>query len=118
MQGDGRCTAAGYTRRTLNDSILMRRPQMEAVLAALIRELKTLRKGRGLYVRQVSERVGPTLRRVCNVLASDGPADIRRKVSDQLEALAGALPEDLRTAITAAFAINPEARLPFYQDRV
>jgi hypothetical protein len=91
---------------------------MEAVLAALVRELKTLRKGRGLYVRQISERVGPTLRQVCNVLASDGPAEIRRKVSDQLETLAGALPEDLNTAIMAAFAINPEARLPFYQDRV
>jgi hypothetical protein len=91
---------------------------MEAVLAALIKELKTLRKGRGLFVRQIGERVGPSLREVCNVLDSDGPAEIRRKASERLEALASALPEDLNIAILAAFALHPEARLPFYQERV
>jgi hypothetical protein len=91
---------------------------MEARLAALIKELKTLRKGRGLFVRQIGERVGPELREVCNVLDDDGPAEIRRAVSDRLESLAGNLPEDLRIAILAAFALHPEARLPFYQERV
>jgi hypothetical protein len=91
---------------------------MEAGLAALIKELKTLRKGRGLFVRQISERVGPALREVCNVLDSDGPGEIRRAVSDRLESLAGNLPEDLRIAILAAFALHPDARLPFYQERV
>jgi hypothetical protein len=91
---------------------------MEAGLAALIKELKTLRKGRGLFVRQISERVGPALREVCNVLDTDGPAEIRRAVTDRLESLAGNLPEDLRIAILAAFALHPEARLPFYQERV
>lgn len=91
---------------------------MEAGLAALIKELKTLRKGRGLFVRQISERVGPALREVCNVVDTDGPGEIRRAVTDRLENLAGNLPEDLRIAILAAFALHPEARLPFYQERV
>jgi hypothetical protein len=91
---------------------------MEAGLAALIKELKTLRKGRGLFIRQIGERVGPALREVCNVLDTDGPAEIRRSVSDRLESLAGNLPEDLRIAILAAFALHPDARLPFYQERV
>jgi len=91
---------------------------MEAGLAALIKELKTLRKGRGLFVRQISERVGPELREVCNVVDGDGPAEIRRSVSERLEGLASSLPEDLRIAILAAFALHPDARLPFYQERV
>jgi hypothetical protein len=91
---------------------------MEANLAALIKELKTLRKGRGLFVRQIGERVGPALHEVCNVVDNDGPAEIRRKVSERLESLATSLPEDLRIAILAAFALHPDARLPFYQERV
>jgi hypothetical protein len=91
---------------------------MEAGWAALIKELKTLRKGRGLFVRQIGERVGPALREACNVLETDGPTEIRRKVSERLEALAADLPEDLEIAILAAFALHADARLPFYQERV
>jgi hypothetical protein len=91
---------------------------MEAGLATLIKELKTLRKGRGLFVRQIGERVGPALRDVCNVLDTDGPAEVRRKTSERLESLAGGLPEDLNIAILAAFALHTDARLPFYQERV
>jgi hypothetical protein len=95
------------------------RPRTEAsFLVALVKELKTLRKGRGLFVRQIGERVGPALREAGNVLDSDGPSEIRRKVSVHLSALASALPHDLRIAISAAFALHPEARLPFYQERV
>jgi hypothetical protein len=91
---------------------------MEGVLAELVRELKTLRKGRGLFVRQISDRVGPALRKACDVADSDGPVEIRRKVAERLESLANGLPADLRVAIMAAFALDRDARLPFYQDRV
>ncbi len=86
--------------------------------AELIKELKTLRKGRGLFVRELGERVGPVLREVCNVLDVDGPGEIRRKASQRLETLASRLPEDLNVALLAAFALHADARLPFYQDRV
>jgi hypothetical protein len=43
---------------------------------------------------------------------------IREKVSDRLTGLAADLPEDLRVAALAAFAICAEARQPLYQERV
>lgn len=91
---------------------------MTDVVTELVGELKTLRKGRGLFVGQIGERVGPILSRMCGVVAHDGPAEIRKKVSGRLEELAGELPEDLRLAVLAAFAIHRDARHPFYQERV
>jgi hypothetical protein len=91
---------------------------MEVEFANLVSELRTLRKGRGLFVGQISDRVGPTLREVCGVAVSDGPAEIRRKVAERLEGLASGLPGDLRVSLLAAFGIERDARLPFYQDRV
>lgn len=86
--------------------------------AELVRELKSLRKGRGLYASQIEERVGPTLRAACEVTDGDGLMVIRQKVTTRLAELAEYLPDDLRLATLAAFAINAEARLPLYQDRV
>jgi hypothetical protein len=91
---------------------------MEVLFEKLVAELRTLRKGRGLFVGQISERVGPGLRIACGVSEGDGPAEIRRKVSSSLEQWASGLPDDLRIALMAAFAIDRDARLPFYQDRV
>jgi hypothetical protein len=103
---------------------LTRSPAMVLVPGAtidpdnLVDELKTLRKGRGLFSTNIAERVRPTLGKVCGVGRQDGPAEIRRKVSHQLENLAYALPVDLRVAAMAAFGITQQARLPLYQDRV
>jgi hypothetical protein len=91
---------------------------MEGTFTDLVRELKTLRKGRGLFVGQIGERVGPALRRACGVASGDGPAEIRRKVTEWLQNLASSLPEDLRVAVTAAFALERDVQMPFYQDRV
>jgi hypothetical protein len=88
------------------------------VLVDLVRELKALRKGRGLLASHIGERIGYALRAICDVSDDDGPAMIRQKVARRLENLAGDLPADLRIAVLAAFAIAPDARLPFYQDRV
>ena len=87
-------------------------------LADLVREMKALRKGRGLLASHIGERTGSALRAICDVRDDDGPAVIRQKVARRLEILAGELPADLRIAVLAAFAIAPDARLPFYQDRV
>ncbi|WP_410669598.1 hypothetical protein [Amycolatopsis sp. cmx-4-68] len=85
--------------------------------AELVQELKTLRKGRGL-LGKVEERVGPVLRSACEVTEDDGLVAIRNKVSGRLTELASHLPDDLRLAALAAFAICAEARQPLYQDRV
>lgn len=84
----------------------------------LVSDLKALRKGRGLFVNNVDERVGSTLRDLCGVTEEHGPGEIRDRVAQLLARLAGDLPEDLRMAVMAAFGIIPEARQPLYQDRV
>ncbi|SFW63448.1 hypothetical protein [Amycolatopsis australiensis] len=83
----------------------------------LVRELKTLRKGRGLAGR-IEDRVGPVLRSACAISENDGWVAIRAKVTGRLSELSSQLPEDLRLAALAAFAITPEARQPLYQERV
>jgi hypothetical protein len=84
----------------------------------LVTDLKALRKGRGLYVNNVGERVGHTLRDLCGVTEQDGPGEIRVRVAQRLEHLAVDLPEDLRMAALAAFGMIPAARHPLYQERV
>ncbi|NUT47302.1 MAG: hypothetical protein HOV94_08315 [Saccharothrix sp.] len=84
----------------------------------LVRELKSLRKGRGVLAGRIGEKVGPTLSATCGVTAGDAPGTIRRKVSARLSELVGRLPADLHLATLAAFAIDEEVRLPLYQDRV
>jgi hypothetical protein len=84
----------------------------------LVSELKLLRRGRGISVVQLSERLGPALRAVCHVAEDDDNAETRRKVMECLGDWAASLPEDLRTAVLAAFALHEQARNPFYQDRV
>lgn len=84
----------------------------------LIRELKSLRKGRGLLASQVEERIGPALRAECGVTDGDRLVVVREKVAARLTELADQLPADLRLAVLAAFGITAEARQPLYQDRV
>lgn len=84
----------------------------------LVSELKSLRKGRGLYVNNIDERVGRTLRDLCGVTERHDSGEIRERVAQRLESLADDLPEDLRLATLAAFALVPAARLPLYQERV
>ena len=89
-----------------------------AAHAELVSDLKALRKGRGLYVNNVGERVGHTLRDLCGVTEQDGPGEIRVRVARRLEHLAVDLPDDLRIAALAAFGMIPAARRPLYQERV
>jgi hypothetical protein len=84
----------------------------------LLDELKRLRKGRGVCVVDIGRRVGPHLRAFAGIAADDGPAEMRTKIAHRLKNLAGALPDDLRIAALAAFAIASDARQPSYQDRV
>jgi hypothetical protein len=89
-----------------------------AAHAELVSDLKALRKGRGLYVNNVGERVGHTLRDLCGVTEKDGPGEIRVRVAQRLEHLAVDLPDDLRIAVLAAMGLIPAARHPLYQERV
>lgn len=87
-------------------------------LAALVKELKTLRKGRGVFAANILRRVGPALRAACELTEDDEAGHVRRKITITLETFAAALPHDLRTAVMAGFGLFPEARFPRYEDRV
>lgn len=91
---------------------------MAALSAKLVAELKTLRKGRGVLVAQIGERVGPALRELSGVAEGTNVAELRRRLSERLENLASVLPDDLRIAAMVALGLHPEARLPFYQERI
>ncbi|WP_043729583.1 hypothetical protein [Kutzneria sp. 744] len=84
----------------------------------LVDELKTLRKGRGLSTGLPDGKVGPAVRALCSVTAADSPSVARKKIADLLGELAGRLPDDLSTAVLAAFGLVPEARQQFYKERV
>lgn len=84
----------------------------------LVRELKSLRKGRAVLAGRFGDRIGPHLRMTCGISDDDGPVAVRRKVIARLIELAEQLPEDLRLATVAAFALSNEVRLPLLQDRV
>lgn len=91
---------------------------MNVSAADLVGELKLLRRGRGIAVVQLGERLGPALRAVCHVAEDDDNAETRRKVTECLDGWTASLPQDLSTAVLAAFALHEQARDPFYQDRV
>lgn len=84
----------------------------------LIEDLKTLRKGRGIFTVDIQRRVGPALRQATGVDAADGPAETRTKVARRLQELADALPTDLRAFALSAFAIALDSRQPLYKERV
>ncbi|WP_053734327.1 hypothetical protein [Nocardia sp. NRRL S-836] len=84
----------------------------------LVRELKRVRKGRGVHAAGIDEKIGPTLRAACGITRSDGALTARQKLITRLTELVEQLPDDLQLATRAAFALTPETRLPLYQDRV
>lgn len=98
-------------------------------LAVIAAEIQALRRGRGLRG-DVARRIGPLLRELAAGRPAGGPsagavpapgsdaAQLRRMLGGRLEALAGRLPEDLRTAILAALALHPAtANMRTYEQR-
>jgi hypothetical protein len=84
----------------------------------LVEEMKTLRRGRGILEGRIDDRIGRALRIACGVPEGSSPTDTRRIVSTRLTELADQLPDDLRNAVLAAFALLPDTRQRFYQERV
>ncbi|WP_112263036.1 hypothetical protein [Lentzea terrae] len=90
---------------------------MTTTHARLVRELKTLRKGRGVHGR-IGDRIGADLAAACGITTADGPSAARQKLVTRLTDLVEQLPDDLQLAARAAFGLIPEVRHPLYQDRV
>ncbi|SFW70016.1 hypothetical protein [Amycolatopsis australiensis] len=91
---------------------------MDLSAADVVEELKVLRKGRGIFSTPLADRVGPALRAAFGIFGDDDSTAVRRKLTDGLRPLVESLPEDLKIALLAAFALDERARKPFYQERV
>jgi hypothetical protein len=91
---------------------------MEQQDTALLLELKTLRKGRGINTARLPEQIGPLLRELAAVEKHDATGIVRQKVTDALDRLAESLPADLALAARAALSLHPEAQQPFLAERV
>jgi hypothetical protein len=83
---------------------------------ALLDELKTLRKGRGVNAARIA--LGPRLRELAGVAEQDSTGVTRRKVIGTLDRLAEPLPADLALAARAALGLLPAAQQPFLAERV
>lgn len=84
----------------------------------LVRELKTLRKGRGVHAGRIVDKVGPALAAACGITGADGSVAAKQKLVTRLTELVEQLPEDLQLPARAAFGLVSEARHPLYQERV
>lgn len=81
-------------------------------------ELRNLRRGRGMDDPQIRTKIGPALTDLCLITPSDTPAEVRHKLAATVDRLAAQMPLDLRMAVRVALATHPEARLPFYENRI
>jgi hypothetical protein len=85
----------------------------------LVEEIKVVRRGPGLHHRTVADRIGPELRRVCEITESDTLSVVRTKLIDRLDRAANELPDELATAVRAALGIHPETeRMLQLQERI
>lgn len=91
---------------------------MTEFVTELVEEMKALRRGRGILEGRIDDRIGRALRVACGVPEGSSATDTRRIVSTRLTELADQLPDDLRNAVLAAFALLPDTRQRFYQERV
>jgi len=64
------------------------------------------------------ERLGPTLRTLAGIDTEAGLLDARRQLIGFLSELAAGLPTDLRTAFTAALALNDDVQHRYFEERM
>ncbi|MCR3752950.1 hypothetical protein [Lentzea californiensis] len=88
------------------------------MLKNLVRELKTLRKGRGVHAGRIVDKIGPTLAAACGITSADGSVAAKQKLVTRLTELVEQLPDDLQLAARAAFGLITDVRQPLYQERV
>jgi hypothetical protein len=91
---------------------------MNDIVAELVEEMKALRRGRAIMEGRIEDRIGRALRAACGIPDGAGSTEIRHVLTARLTELADQLPDDLRIAVLAAFALLPDTRQRFYQGRV
>jgi len=82
-------------------------------------EIRSLRKGRGLQVGDLDQRLGPHLTELANGAADADQALRRHTLAAELLTCSTELAGDLRTAITASLGLSAETRqMLHFKDRV
>jgi hypothetical protein len=85
---------------------------------ALEDELRSLRRGEGIYAADVGLRLGPALRRLAAVADDDATDDVRHKLATWIDAATERLDPDSRLAVRAAFGVLPNAHQRFFGERL
>ena len=85
---------------------------------ALARELRALKRGRGIAADQIATMTGPRLRDLCDYRQSDDPDTLRIKLKGLIIRGSANLPEDERHLAWVALAIAPNARHRFLKQRL
>lgn len=85
----------------------------------LVAEIRSIRKGRGVWAGNFDQRLGHRLRELVDDQASDGTDSRREDFIAAIREASARLPEDLRTAIEASLALSAETmRMVQFKDRV
>lgn len=94
------------------------RQERQIDIDKLVKELKALRKGRGLDTPDLATRTGPELRAVFGLSETADSAQIRTRLTNSLAELTAQLPDDLSFAVSAALALSEDRHTQFYGQRV
>jgi hypothetical protein len=89
-----------------------------AVDSDLSREFKRLRRGRGVGRPDLSDHLGPEVRRRCRLDPSTTDAKTRAAVTQLIRDLTRHLSADLQAAAAAAFATDPAFHFPTLEARI
>jgi hypothetical protein len=84
----------------------------------MISELQQLRRGHGLHSQDLMFRVGPQLKRICDLDSLATLGERRDRLVLRLGDSVKGLPDDLRLAVQAAFALPPADQSRFLRERM
>lgn len=84
----------------------------------VVKELISLRRGRGVDDPDLALRIGPQLRAICGIDPRDDEARARGLLVERLAAAVAGLPDDLALAARAALGLPQAPRSRFLQDRL
>lgn len=86
--------------------------------AAMLDELKQLRRGRGLHGREVTTQIGPLLSAVSGIRDDMDAGQRRQRLIEKLESTLLHLPDELEIASRVALGLHPEAQSRFLAERM
>jgi O-acetyl-ADP-ribose deacetylase (regulator of RNase III) len=89
-----------------------------SIMSDLASELRNLRKGRGVMVSDLPERIGPVLRSRAGISAADAVPEARDRLMTYLNGLAAALPEDLGLIFSVVLGLRQVPQSRFVEGRL